>query len=239
MKFPHKVFFIFILFVFVLGFTLCLDPSINKESMTNMLYGNAQLPPGAIQSENQPVDASPDCPDLLVRSGTKLYLHNTKAPKGEMNPTEFNSLSEYLDFLKQQREVGIRCPVLFLQEEVNTQGQTVYRARPGPNDMVGGLPIQPTANVLPAEIFDASRDNLPYNKDQYAGFDAHGQHIGEFTELDAIHTSTEMSQSISDNPMDANWGGVQYSREAVDSGKYDDRIVGKPTLVPKVVEIYK
>ena len=105
--------------------------------------------------------------------------------------------------------------------------------------MVGGMPIQPTENILPAEIFDATRDNLPYNKDQYAGFDAHGQHIGEFTELDAIHTSTEINQRISDNPMDSNWGGVQYSREAVESGKYDDRIVGKPTMVPKVVEIYK
>ena len=232
MKFPHKVFFIFILFVFVLGFTLCLDPSINKESMTNMLYGNAQLPPDAV---NQPVDASPACPDVLIRSGTKLYLHNTKASKGETNPIEFNSLSEYLDFLKQQREVGIRCPVLFLQEEVNTQGQTVYRARPGPNDMVGGMPIQPTENILPAEIFDASRDNLPYNKDQYAGFDAHGQHIGEFTELDAIHNSTEVNQRISDNPMDTNWGGPIFSRNAIHSGKYADREVSRPTMVPQVL----
>jgi len=37
--------------------------------------------------------------------------------------------------------------------------------------------------------------------------------------LDAMYHSPE---KISDNPMDPNWGGVQYSREVVDSGKYKD-----------------
>ena len=39
--------------------------------------------------------------------------------------------------------------------------------------------------------------------------------------------------------MDPNWGGVIFSRKTVESGKYDDRIVGKPTMVPKVMELYK
>jgi hypothetical protein len=30
--------------------------------------------------------------------------------------------------------------------------------------------------------------------------------------------------------MDPNWGGVQYTKDAVDSGKYADRYVAKPML---------
>ena len=68
----------------------------------------------------------------------------------------------------------------------------------------------------------------------YAGFDSHGQDVGVYNELDAIHNSTQQQQ-LSDNPMDTNWGGVTYSQEMVLSGKYADRIVGKPTMVPKVL----
>jgi hypothetical protein len=97
--------------------------------------------------------------------------------------------------------------------------------------MLGGLPVQPSK---PIEILDASRDNAPYNENNFAGFDAHGQHIGEFTELDKIHQSTEQVK-ISDNPMDTNWGGPVFSRNTVHSGKYADREVSRPTMVPKAL----
>ena len=87
-------------------------------------------------------------------------------------------------------------------------------------------------------MFDSSRKNPPYNNNQYAGFDAHGQHVGEYTKLDAIHSSTR-NNSVSDNPMDTNWGGIEHSTKSIQGGKYDDRIVGKPTMVPKVIEKYK
>ena len=227
MKFFHKLFFVFLLLVFVMGFVLCLDPSINRESMNVMLGGNNMLN-GAAQPPQPPQNP---CPDLLIRSGTKLELLNTSTPKSDTNPLVFENLPEYLDYLEAQRKQNIRCPVLFLQEETNTQGQTVFRARPGPNQMLSGLPVQPSK---PIEILDASRDNAPYNENHYAGFDAHGQHIGEFTELDKIHQSTEQVK-ISDNPMDTNWGGPVFSRNAVHSGKYADREVSRPNMVPQVL----
>ena len=33
---------------------------------------------------------------------------------------------------------------------------------------------------------------------------------------------------VSDNPMDTNWGGVVYTHNTVDSGKYKDREVVPP-----------
>ena len=104
--------------------------------------------------------------------------------------------------------------------------------RPSPTSMDGG------SQVEPIRLVDGSRDHPPFNQNQFAGFDPQGFNVGQFTELDRIHNSTA-NASISDNPMDTNWGGTLFSREAVESGKYADREVGKQTLVPKVVEIYK
>ena len=44
------------------------------------------------------------------------------------------------------------------------------------------------------------------------------QYIGVETPLDNMFHEKD---KISDNPMDKNWGGVGYSQEMVDSGKYD------------------
>jgi len=238
MNLYHKLFMVFLIAVFAMGFAVCLDPSFNKENMQNLLAGNNQLPLDQLPPQQNQQQESP-CPDVLIRSGTKLYLHNSSKPKSDTNPLVFEDLPEYLAFLKKQRNAGVRCPVLFLQEESNTQGQTVYRMRPGgPTAMgeLGGLQVQPPQ---PVEVFDASRDGETYNQNHYAGFDSHGQHVGQYTELDQIHRSTATENRVSDNPMDSNWGGVEFSRQTVKSGKYEGREVGKPRFVPKITEIYK
>jgi cytoskeletal protein RodZ len=74
------------------------------------------------------------------------------------------------------------------------------------------------------EVQDASRDSKIYNTNMYAGFDPTSQYVGVYTNLDQIHQSTSFSE-LSENPMDANWGGVLYTKEAVDSGKYDENLV--------------
>lgn len=221
---------LFLGIVFLLGFTFCLNPYITKESMTNMLSDDDVSFPLEQPTVNNPTNNK--CPNLLIRSGAKILLYNTNIAQSETNPLIFEHLDNYLMFLQEQRKQGIRCPVLFLQEENNTQGQTVYRMRPNPTEMQGGLPIQPV------QISDSSDDNPPFNQNQYSGFDSHNFHEGEYTILDQIHDSTAKLK-ISDNPMDPNWGGVEYSRQAVESGKYADREVGKQTMNPKVVEIYK
>lgn len=80
--------------------------------------------------------------------------------------------------------------------------------------------------VLPreGEVQDANRDDDVYNTNMYYGFDPTSQYVGMYTDIDKIHESTSFSE-LSDNPMDSNWGGVEYTRKQVDSGKYNDNLV--------------
>ena len=226
MKWANKIFFGMVLLLFAMGAALCLNPQMTKENMENMLSDEGGPLEQRVQAE------SSNCPNLLIRSGNKLYLHNTNQKQSDINPLIFDNLDKYLEYVQAQRGQNVRCPVLFLQEENNAQGENVYRARPSPTSMEGG------GQVEAVQIVDASREHPPFNQNQYAGFDPMGFNVGKYTELDKIHNSTSYA-AVSDNPMDPNWGGTLFSNQSVDSGKYADREVGKPTMVPKVVEIYK
>jgi hypothetical protein len=173
---------------------------------------------------------SKDCPDLLIRKGNTLLLYNTKSKE---DPLPFYNLDEYINYLEIQRRAGKTCPVLFLQYESTAQGKDIYRMRPSPFDLQGGTPpnIDPTVfgglssiDGNPIQVLDATRDG-EYNQGMYAGFDPYGLHVGQRTELDVVHESTEKT---GENPMDFNWGGVQVTENAVRSGKYVDRYVSKP-----------
>ena len=167
-----------------------------------------------------------DCPDLLIQKGDKLLLYNTKKPEDETNPIPFLNLDEYIFYLGQQRKEGNSCPVLYLQQENNAQGQDVYRIRPSPFDGQGGLPLitglpEEKVNNAIIKVLDATRDHPPYNAGNYNSFDPYGQYVGVYTNVDVVHDSTEQT-ATSDNPMDPNWGGTQYTQKSVDSGKYEE-----------------
>jgi spore cortex formation protein SpoVR/YcgB (stage V sporulation) len=234
------LFILFLIIVFLAGIYAIMNhkyPS-KMESMETME-----------NTENHDNNTNENCPDLLVQKGKVLVLYNTKQPIVDgKNPIPFFNLDEYIHYLEIQREKGINCPVLFLQQENNSQGQDVYRMRPSPFELQGGLPTMAninnqniqhiqnaeTNNMKVYEYKDASRDNPPYNTNQYNGFDPYGQDIGIYTEVDKIHDSTEMNK-ISDNPMDSNWAGITYTQQMVDSGKYVDNYISKPVLFqPKV-----
>ena len=244
-----NIFICFLLVTFAMGFFMCLSPSVTKNSL--MAYLRSDSNDSAVEegfdTQQEDVSVDPQCPDLLVKQGNKLMLVHSKSPKSENNPMYFNSLSEYISHVEKQRQQGLRCPILFLQEENNTQGETVYRMRQSPTNMNAGGQVLPTQigtsvshpSPLPpssqtVQIMDASISGNVFNKDMYPGFDSHGTYVGVYTTLDEIHDMTE-SGKISDNPMDTNCGGVLHSQQAVDSGKYDDRVVGKQTMVPKVI----
>lgn len=213
----NTLFFIFLIFVFILGFYLYVfDFSVFKE---NMVSG---------KNENKSEDT---CPDMLVHNGNNLLLYNSKQPEAKgVNPIQFKNLDEYISYLDDQKKKGIRCPVLYMQLENDAQGKNVYRMRSGPFEQEGGLPTVPINKENPAEHIDSNRDHPPYNSGNYAGFDPIGLHVGQYTVLDQIHDSTEASP-ISDNPEDPNWGGVLYTESAVQSGKYADRVVTRPNYV--------
>lgn len=165
-----------------------------------------------------------DCGDVLINKGDVLLLYKNN---DQENPLPFYNLDEYINYLEIQRRKGIKCPVLYLQKENDTQGKEVYRARPSPFNQNGGMqPITVATSPGVVEILDASRDNKPYNSNMYGGFDPYGLHVGTYNELDAIHDLTKKSNK-SDNPMDTNWGGVLYTQLAVDSGKYDENNIIK------------
>ncbi len=125
-------------------------------------------------------------------------------------PIYFDDLDEYAEFVKHLRSKGIDCPVAVLE---------------------GGADLD---NVLRGKVLDASRDGKVYNKGLYPGFDPYGMSVGRKTELDEIHESTAESR-VSDNPMDTNWGGVEYTQNKVKSGKYEGREVTKQAYPnPKV-----
>jgi len=231
MKYLNKIFVLFLIIVFIVGGYLYATGKLDEvffplEGMTTV-------------DENGKPKAQP-CPDLLIRRGNILLLYNSNAEMVEgVNPLPFYNLDEYINYLEVERKKGRDCPVLFLQHETTTQGEDVYRMRPNPFHMEPGLmPLSAAAaqNVvlpprIPVPIMDANRDHPPYNAGNYAGFDPQGLTIGVYTKLDEIHDSTSKApdgQSLSDNPMDPNWGGVLYTQGKVDSGKYDENNITKP-----------
>ncbi len=167
------------------------------------------------------------CPNILIQKGSKYFLLNSNvAQVPGVNPIEFNSLEDYTEFLEWQRGAGIRCPVLYVQNSYDAQGNRVYKVRPSVTEPEGGLP--PTTPVpLPlkfTQLVDATRADKPYNQGSYPAFDQSSYYVGAITPLDMIKNS-DHNLLYSDNPMDPNWGGTSYTQALVDSGYYKDNEV--------------
>lgn len=167
------------------------------------------------------------CPNILIQKGAKYYLYNSNLVEVPgVNPIMFNDLEEYNQFLEWQRSVGIRCPVLYVQNTYDAQGNRVYKMRPSVNELQGGLPPSIPVN-LPmkfTQLVDASKADKPYNINSYPGFDQSSYYVGSITPLDMIKNS-QYNGLYSDNPMDTNWGGPKYTQALVDAGYYKDNEV--------------
>jgi len=220
------------------------------------------------------------CPDLLIQKDSKFYLYNSKVARVPgVNPVEFDNLEDYTEFLDWQRSQSIRCPVLYLQQTFDAQGNQVYKVRPSVSEPQGGLPpsintpgLPPSANMQglppsdnmpqlppsvnmpqlppstnmprgiasstgkiimesslgtpntraypnPTLLVDATRNDPPYNKNSFPGFDQSSYYIGTTTPLDEMNIKQE-NQSVSPDPMDPNWGGAKYTQSLVDQGYY-------------------
>ena len=233
MKPLTTVFLIFLLLTFLSGIYFC-------ATHVNVI----DIYEGFDPKQDLQGPTSIDCPDLLIKSGNSLLLFNSRLPQiPGTNPLPFFNLDEYINYLENQKKKGIHCPVLFVQEENNTQGQSVFRIRPDVFEPQGGLPIaqqqtpfgkpfsktQPSPAHSPIQVVDSSDDNPKWNQTGLQGFDPTSFHVGQYTTLDALHDSTYKGQSISDNPMDENWGGVLYTKSSVDSGKYKENEVLPPS----------
>jgi hypothetical protein len=108
-----------------------------------------------------------------------------------------------------------------LQQTYDAQGNPVYKVRPSPNDLQGGLP--PSAPYSkppnPTLLVDATQTDRPYNINSYPAFDNSSYYVGTTTPLDEMNAKQE-AQGISPDPMDPNWGGAEYTQSLVDQGYY-------------------
>ena len=169
------------------------------------------------------------CPNILIQKGAKFYLHNSKVAKVPgVNPIEFENLEDYTEFLDWQHSQGIRCPVLFLQQTYDAQGNPVYKVRPGVSEQQGGLPPSYPLPPNPTALVDATRNDPPYNTNSMPSFDQSSYYVGTTTPLDNMSSSQEENMLYagpSANPMDTNWGGSDYTQGLVDKGYYAENEV--------------
>ena len=220
--------FLFIL-VFLIGlyfYAKCSDPSYLEGLKNN-------------ENNNNGVR----CPNLLIQKGSRFYLYNSKVAKVPgVNPIEFENLEDYTEFLDWQRSQNIRCPVLYLQETYDAQGNPVYKIRPSVSEPQAGLPPSIASSIgdiisestlgnpnalaypNPTLLVDSTRNDPPYNKNSYPAYDESSYYIGTTTPLDTMDMAQEKS-NVSPNPMDTNWGGSEYTENLVDKGYYKDNEV--------------
>jgi cbb3-type cytochrome oxidase subunit 3 len=130
MKSIRLLFFLFLIIVFLAGLYWIFNSNIKTS------YDKYNNKINIEQLENQ----DSNCPNMLIRKGNSLLLYNTSKPTDDTNPIPFANLDEYIYYLEAQRKLGNKCPILYLQEESNAQGEDVYRIRPSPFDEQGGLP---------------------------------------------------------------------------------------------------
>jgi hypothetical protein len=215
------------LLVFLIGlyfYAKCSDPKY-EEALTNNTNNETR------------------CPNLLIQKGSQFFLYNSKVAKVPgVNPVEFENLEDYTEFLDWQRSQGIRCPVLYLQETYDAQGNPVYKVRPSVSEPQGGLPPSiasssgdtimdssmgnPDALAYPNPtlLVDATRNDPPYNKNSLPGYDESSYYVGATTPLDTMNT-VQQKETVSPNAMDQNWGGAAYTKSLVDKGYYADNEV--------------
>jgi hypothetical protein len=94
-----------------------------------------------------------------------------------------------------------------------------------PQFMETGLePVGEPAYPNPTLLVDATRNDPPYNKNSYPAYDQTSYYIGTTTPLDAMNI-IQNKKVVSPNPMDDNWGGVNYTQELIDEGYYKENEV--------------
>lgn len=188
----------------------------SKNNNTNTLLSKEAF------TNNNSTKSKIRCPNLLIQHGSSFYLYNTELQEVPgVNPIEFHNLEEYTEFLNWQRSVGIRCPVLYLQQSYDAQNNRVYKIRPSVTELQGGLP--PIRQQEKTLLVDATRNNYPYNKNSLPGIDPHDQDIGNITPLD-VKTNFDMYSLSTDNAMMDDWDPT-IAQQHIDSGFYKDNEV--------------
>jgi len=205
---------ILIVFVFVLG----------------LYFVVSQSKTSAEGYENKEKEKN-DCPNMLIERDNNYFLYNSSlAVVPGVNPIQFKTLEEYTEFIEWQRGQGINCPVLQLQYSTDPQNNEVYKIKPNIFENQGGLPNANSKYGLMlnesapkglysndrSEIFDANRDDPPYNQGGAPGFDPENQYVGLETPIDDIgNQKTKFADA-----MNSDWKGAAYTQKLIKSGTF-------------------
>ena len=191
-----------IIVVFILGLVFLLrTPSKKREGFENF-------------SESS-------CPNLLIKKGEKIFLQNTsKATVPGVNPIEFSNLEEYVEFMDWLRGQGIRCPILYLEEEYDSQNNRGYAVKPDPWSSSKSDSKNKYYPSNEKEVYvDPSRA-----EQKMPSFDPMDQDIGKDNKIEQkFHSKAPVSASA----IDPQWGGPDYSKEKVAEGKFEGSYVYK------------
>ncbi len=70
------------------------------------------------------IGVNPDCPNVIMQSGGKIHLYNTrKAKVPGVNPMTLSSLTDYPQLMAFLNSKGMNCPALFLRQERGATGE--------------------------------------------------------------------------------------------------------------------
>lgn len=181
-----------ILCVFFLGLAFVLKK--------NCKEGFKELKDGKTFSET-------NCPTLLIKKEGKLYLYNKdKVEVPGVNPIIFNNLEEYVEFMDWLRAKGIRCPILYLEEEYDTQNKKNYKVKDDP--------WSSSKTTSKKKYYPSNTDKVPVDPSAYDDMD---QDIGKKNKIDERFHS---KKKYSPYAMDSNWGGPEYTRKLVKEGEF-------------------
>ena len=201
---------IFIIVCFLLGIYFIIN--FDKINNTNNILE------GFIESSDK---KGFKCPNVLVQKGVKYYLYNSKLDSVPgVNPIQFDNLEDYVEFMDWQRSQGIRCPILYLQQSYNAQGQATYKIRPDPLDLQGGLP--PAPPTTSSNYSTSSYTNTPMSSSSPS---SNTTNIIDENNVTNITQEEAENMTFSPNAMDDNWGGEQYTERLIQAGVYADNNV--------------
>jgi len=152
------------------------------------------------------------CPNMLIQKGTQFYLYNSNlAQIPGVNPIVFENLEDYVEFIEWQRSQGIQCPVLYLQQGYDAQGNTGYKLRPSVTEPQGGLPPAPSTQVF------NSTTGPNYGGSTTLNQPTSNSSLSNAAAMQQNETSENLLFRES-NPMDDDWQGTSFTQQMVDNG---------------------
>jgi hypothetical protein len=206
--------FISVLLIFIIGFVYVSTNDIQNENFENNYK----------------------CYSLLFLKNNDIFLYNYNYDLSYNNPKKFDSMNDYLFYIRKINKVNnMKCPILELLD--------VNDISNNPNVIDVNNYIDANYNIyyknkdntknthenkhVESNIFDYKQINDGYKKDVYnknmfPSFDKYNQSIGEETSLDKIFVS---DSNISSNPMDTNWGGHKYTNKLIKDNYFKDRYI--------------